>query len=84
MYVRMMCSSQQFIEELSRLAVRGKGNSTIMYLTSTIVISRFLQHPQKRSHWNQLIYRSLSKTKSIGNGSDPEIQKGSQSNGYGG
>jgi len=31
-----------------------------------IVISRFLQRPQKISRWNQLIHRRLSKTKSIG------------------
>ena len=36
-----------------------------------IIISRFLQRPQKRSHGNQLIH-SLSKTKSTGSGSDPE------------
>jgi len=43
-----------------------------------IVNSRFLQRPQKRSRRNQLIYRRLSKTKSIGSGSDPESQAGRQ------
>jgi len=41
-----------------------------------IVISRFLQRPQKRSRGNQLIHRRLSKTKSIGSGSNPESQAG--------
>src|SRR6218665_951967 len=49
-----------------------------------IVNSRFLQRSQKRSHGKQLIHRRLSKTKSIGNGSDPENQAGRQSDGYGG
>src|SRR6218665_250030 len=43
-----------------------------------IVNSRFLHRPQKRYHGNQLIHRSLSKTKSIGSGSDPESQAGRQ------
>jgi len=37
-----------------------------------IVNSIFLQRPQKRGRGNQLIYRRLFKTKSIGSGSDPE------------
>src|SRR6218665_300284 len=41
-----------------------------------IIISIFLQCPQKRGRWNQLIQRCLSKTKSIGSGSDPESQAG--------
>src|SRR6218665_460584 len=36
-----------------------------------IVISRFLERPQKRSHGNQLIHRRLTKTKSIGSGHNP-------------
>jgi len=53
--------------------------------STRIVNSRFLQHPKKQSHHrNQLIHRRLSKTKSIGNGSDPESQAGRQSDGYGG
>src|SRR6218665_543540 len=42
--------------------------------TIVIVISRFLEHPQKRSRRNQLIHRRLTKTKSIGTGQDPESQ----------
>ena len=49
-----------------------------------IVNSRFLQRPQKRSRGNQRIHRRLSKTKSIGSGSDSESQAGRQSDGYGG
>jgi len=49
-----------------------------------IVNSRFLQRPQKQSHGNQLIHRRFSKTKSIGSGSDLEIQVGRQPDGYGG
>ena len=37
---------------------------------------KFLQRPQKRSSGNQLIYRRVYKTKSIGIGSDPEKQAG--------
>src|SRR6218665_3107497 len=37
-----------------------------------IVISRFLERPQKQSRRNQLIHRRLAKTKSIGSGQDPE------------
>jgi len=33
---------------------------------NTIVKSRFLQCPQKRSHGNQLIHRRLTRRKSIG------------------
>ena len=53
-----------------------------------IVNPIFLQPPRKRSRGNQLILRLVSKTKSIGSGSDPESQAGRQagrqSNGYGG
>src|SRR6218665_215900 len=49
-----------------------------------IVNSKCLQRPQKRSRWNQLNHRRLSKIKSIGNGSEPESQTGRQSDGYGG
>src|SRR6218665_555044 len=49
-----------------------------------IVNSTFLERPQKRSRRNQLIYRSLTKTKSIGSGQDPKNQAGRQSDGYGG
>jgi len=52
--------------------------------TIVIVNSRFLKRPQKRRHGNKLIYRCLSKTKSIGSGSDPESQAGRQSDGYDG
>jgi len=31
-----------------------------------------LEHPQKRSHENQLIHRRLTKTKSVSSGQDPE------------
>ena len=48
------------------------------------VNSRFLEHPQKRSHGNQLIHRRLTKTKSLGSSQDPESQAGRQSDGYGG
>ena len=37
-----------------------------------IVNSWFLEGPQKRSRRNQLIYRCLTKAKSIGSGQDPE------------
>src|SRR6218665_1260279 len=40
-------------------------------ITSVIIISRFLQRPQKRSRGNQLIHRRLSQTKSIDSGSEP-------------
>jgi len=40
--------------------------------------------PTKQSHGNQLIYRRLSKTKSIGSVSDPESQADRQSDGYSG
>src|SRR6218665_1207277 len=43
-----------------------------------IVISRFLERPQKRSRRNQIIHRRLTKTKSIGSGQDPESQAGRQ------
>ena len=46
-----------------------------------IVISIFLQRPQKRSRGNHLIHRRLSKTKSI---DSPESQAGRQSDGYDG
>jgi len=49
-----------------------------------IVNSRILQRPQKRSRGNQFIRRRLSKTKSIGSGSDPKSQTGTQPDGYGG
>ena len=51
-----------------------------------IVISRFLERPQKRSRRNQLIHRRLTKTKciSLGGGQDPESQAGRQIDGYGG
>src|SRR6218665_840435 len=42
-----------------------------------------LKHPQKRGRGNHLIYRCLSKTKSIGSGSDLESQADRQSDGYG-
>src|SRR6218665_560722 len=47
-----------------------------------IVISRFLERPQKRSRRNQLIHRRLTKTKLIGSGQDPESQSGRHSDGY--
>src|SRR6218665_1416864 len=63
----------------------ASGNDGITFFAKPIiVISRFLQHPQKRSCGNQLIHRRLSKTKSIGSGSDPESQAGRQSDGYSG
>ena len=37
-----------------------------------IVISRFLERPQKQSCGNQLIHRHLTRTKSIGSSQDPE------------
>ena len=46
-----------------------------------IVNSRFLQRQQMRSRGNLPIHRRLSKTKSIGSGSDSE--SGRQSDGYG-
>jgi len=49
-----------------------------------LLISRFLERPQKRSRRNQLIHNRLTKTKSIGSGQDPESQTGRQSDGYGG
>jgi len=33
-----------------------------MKYTVVTVSSRFLQHPQKRSRWNQLIHRRLTRT----------------------
>ena len=59
-------------------------NSKFKLIVTVIVSSIFLQRPQKRSRGNQLIHRRLSKTKSIGSGSDPESQAGRQSDGYGG
>jgi len=57
-------------------------------LPIVIVNLRFLKHPQKRSCGNQLIHRSISKTKLMGSGSDSESQvgrqAGRQSDGYGG
>jgi len=41
-----------------------------------IVNSRFLERSQKRSCWNQLIHRRITKTKSIGSGQDPESEAG--------
>src|SRR6218665_1240387 len=42
------------------------------------VNSRFLQRPQKRSRRNQIIHKHFSRTKSIGNVSDPDRQAGRQ------
>jgi len=56
----------------------------MVVIVIVIVNSRFLLHPQKESRGNQLICRRLSKTKSIGSGSDAESQAGRQSDGYGG
>ena len=59
---------QQVIEESRttwRIATLDVRNCLIV-----IVISRFLQHPQK------LVHRRLSKTKLTGSGSDPESQAG--------
>src|SRR6218665_502191 len=58
--------------------------SSIVHGSIVIVISRFLERPQKRSRRNQLIHRRLTKTKSIGSGQDPESHAGRQSDGYGG
>ena len=43
-----------------------------------IVNSGFLERPQKRIRWNQLIHGRLTKTKSIGSGQDQESQAGRQ------
>jgi len=64
-------------------------NSKLHYVQQRIIVivivnSIFLQCPQKRSRGNQLIHRRLSKSKSIGSGSDPESQAGRQTDGYGG
>ena len=49
------------------------------------VHSRVLERPPKRSRGkNQLIHRRLSKTKSIGSGSDPDSQAGRQADCYDG
>src|SRR6218665_1357684 len=56
---------------------------TIIFESYRIVNSIFLQRPQKRGHGNQLIHRRLSRTKSIGSGSNPESQAGIQRDGYG-
>jgi len=47
------------------------------------VNSRFLKHPQKRSCWNQLIHKCLTKAESMGWSQDPESQAGGQSDGHG-
>ena len=47
-------------------------------IVGLIVISIFLQRPQKRSRENQLIHRLLTRTKSIGSGQGPESQAGRQ------
>src|SRR6218665_1868587 len=49
-----------------------------MFFVIIIVISRFLPHPQKQSRGNQLIYRCLTRTKSIGRGQDKGSQAGRQ------
>jgi len=49
-----------------------------------IVNSILPQRPQKRGRRNQLIHRRLSKSESIGSGSDPESQASRQSDRYGG
>ena len=60
-------------------------NYTRQNLSNIVIVnSRFLQRPQKRSQGNQVIHRRLSKTKSIGSGSDPQSRAGKQSDGYGG
>ena len=59
-------------------------NCRNLIIVIVIVNSIFLQRPQERSRGNQLIHRRLSKTKSIGNRSDPESQASIQSDGYGG
>jgi len=51
---------------------------SLNFIVIVIVNSRFLQCPQKRSRGNQLIYRHLSKTKSIGSKPDPVRQADSQ------
>ena len=56
----------------------------VIVIVIVIVNSWFLERPQKRSRRNQLIYRRLTKTKSIGSGQDPKSQAGRQSDGYGG
>src|SRR6218665_712399 len=53
--------------------------SRTVVIVIVIVNSIFLQRPQNRGRGNQLIHRRLSKTKSIGSGSDPESQAGRQS-----
>jgi len=58
------------------------------YITNTgrivIVHSELLKRPHKRSRWNQLIHRHLTKTKSMDRGQDQESQTGRQLNGYDG
>ena len=55
-------------------------------LEPTILLNRNRQRKleisQKQSRGNQLIHRHLSKTKSIGSGSDPESQAGKHSDDY--
>src|SRR6218665_1034076 len=48
------------------------------FIYSRIVISIYLQRPQKRGRGNQLIHRCLSRTKSIGSGLNSESQAGRQ------
>src|SRR6218665_4160240 len=50
-------------------------NLIVIVVIIVIVNSRCVQRRQKRSCGDQLIYRRLSKTKSIGSGSDPESQQ---------
>jgi len=42
------------------------------FIVIVIVNSRFLERPQKRSRWKQLIDGRLTKIKSTGSGQDPE------------
>src|SRR6218665_1098343 len=69
------------------LHVFGVGKWSVFTRVTVLIVTvnpRFLELPQRRSRENQLIYRRLTRTKSIGSGQDPESQTGRQSGGYGG
>ena len=72
-------------QALTKIAthIRRMANNKQLLSLIVIVNSRFLLLPQKRNRGNQLIHRRLSKTKSIGSGSDPESKAGRQSDVYG-
>src|SRR6218665_1821963 len=69
-------------DTLIGIATRPQLSNIVIVIV--IVNSIFLQRPQRRSRWNQLIRTRLSKTNSIGSGLDPESQAGRESDGYGG